>query len=195
MHAPTTVHFDVVYRILRYLKNSPSVGLLYSRKSALCIKGYTNADWAGSITNHLSTSGYCTFVGSNLVTWRSKKPSVVAHSSVKAEFRSMAHGVREILWLCLLFSELRFSATSLIRLYCDNKADIKIAHNPVQHDCTKHIEVDHHFIWEKLLIGIICTPFVKTGDRLADVFTKGLNSYLFTLLFRKLGLFDIYHPA
>lgn len=69
MHAPTTVYLDIVYRILRYLKHNPGAGLLYSRRSDLLIEGYTDADWAGSLTDRRSTSGYCTFVGGNLVTW------------------------------------------------------------------------------------------------------------------------------
>lgn len=82
-----------------------------------------------------------------------------------------------------------------MRLYCDNKAAISIAHNPVQHDRTKHIEVDRHFIREKLHYGIICTPFVQTGDQLVNIFTKGIGHDLFSSLVHKLGLFDIYRPA
>lgn len=69
MHAPTTVHLDAVYHILRYLKHNPGAGLLYSRRSDLLIEGYTDADWVDSLTNSRSTSGYCTFVGGNLLTW------------------------------------------------------------------------------------------------------------------------------
>ena len=62
-----------------------------------------------------------------------------------------------------------------MRLYCDNKSAISIAHNPVQHDRTKHIEVDRYFIKEKLDSGLICTPYVSTKGQLADILTKGLN--------------------
>lgn len=195
MHAPTTLYLDAVYRILQQMKNSPSVGLLYSRQSGLFVEGYTNADQVSSVTNRRSTLGYCTFVGSNLVTQRSKKQSVVARFSVDAEFRSMAYGVCKLLWLRHLFSELGFPITSPMRVYYDNKAAISIAHNPVQHDCTKHIEVDRHSIEENLFAGIICTHFVKTGDQLANVFIKGLRYNLFHSLVGKLGLSDIYHRA
>jgi hypothetical protein len=73
MHSPRESHMEVVYRILRYLKSSPGKGLLFSRHDHLKIEAYTDADWAGSIMDRRSTSGYCTFVGGNLVTWRSKK--------------------------------------------------------------------------------------------------------------------------
>ena len=93
MHAPHTSHFEAVCRILRYLKGAPGRGLLYQSSSTLSITGFSDADWAGSRSDRRSTSGYCTFVGGNLVTWRSKKQSVVARSSAEAEYRAMAHTV------------------------------------------------------------------------------------------------------
>ena len=86
-----------MYRILKYLKNAPGRGLLFSKSSEQEVVGYTDADWAGDQTNRRSTSGYFTFVGGNLVTWRSKKQKVVARSSAEAEYKGMAHGVCELL--------------------------------------------------------------------------------------------------
>ena len=82
-----------------------------------------------------------------------------------------------------------------IRLYCDNKAAISIAHNLVQHDRTKHIEVDRHFIKEKLESGVICTPFVSSSEQTTDIFTKGLFRPVFENLVSKLGMLDIYAPT
>uniref|UniRef100_A0A2N9GKU7 Uncharacterized protein n=1 Tax=Fagus sylvatica TaxID=28930 RepID=A0A2N9GKU7_FAGSY len=156
----------------RYLKSASGKGLMLYKNGHLEVEGYTDADWAGSITDRRSTSGYCTFVGGNLVTWRSKKQSVVARSSAKAEFRAMAHGICEMLWLKAMLKELGVHSKDPMKLYCDNKAAISIAHNPVQHDRTKHVEVDRHFIKEKLTEGLICTPFVRTENQLADILTK-----------------------
>jgi hypothetical protein len=93
MHNPSEDHMDAVIRILRYLKGSPGKGLMFSRNSHLKIKGYTDADWAGSISDRKSTSGYFMFVGGNLVTWRSKKQKVVALSSAEAEFSWNGEGI------------------------------------------------------------------------------------------------------
>ena len=99
MHAPRQPHFEAVCRILRYLKGAPGRGLLYRPSTSLSVTGYSDADWAGSRSDRRSTSGYCTFVGENLVTWRSKKQTVVARSSAEAEYRAMAHTASEMLWV------------------------------------------------------------------------------------------------
>ena len=88
-----------VLRILRYLKGTSNKGVLYSKNDNLDLIGYTDADWAGNRDDRKSTSGYFTLVGGNLVTWKSKKQKVVALSSVEAEFRGIAKGVTEILWI------------------------------------------------------------------------------------------------
>ena len=90
MHSPTEEHLDAVNRILRYLKNIPGKGLIFKKASSLQIEAYTDADWACAFDDHRSTSAYCMFVGSNLVSCRSKKQSMVARISAEAEFRVVA---------------------------------------------------------------------------------------------------------
>lgn len=111
MHNPSEDYMDVVIRMLRYLKASPGKGPMFSKYSHLEINGYTDADWAGSISDRKSTSGYFMFVGENLVTWRSKKQKVVALSSAEAEFRGMAKELCELLWIRRLLTELGFTPT------------------------------------------------------------------------------------
>ncbi|PRQ41825.1 putative RNA-directed DNA polymerase [Rosa chinensis] len=195
MHAPSEDHMNAVYRILRYLKAAPGKGLLFAKKDKLVVEGYTDADWAGSKVDRRSTSGYFTFVGGNLVTWRSKKQKVVARSSAEAEFRGMAHGVCELLWIRHLLKDLGFKNRKTMDLHCDNKAAIEIAHNPVQHDRTKHVEVDRHFIKENLDRKIICFPFVQSEEQLADILTKAVSGKVFNSSLDKLGMIDIYAPT
>nr|CAD1822910.1 unnamed protein product [Ananas comosus var. bracteatus] len=183
---------EAVHRILRYLKTYPGKGLLFSNNGHLKIEAYYDADWASSSDDRRSTTGYCTFVGGNLVTWRSKKETVVARSSAEAEYRAMTHGVCELLWLKRFMQELGLENHRPLILYCDNKAAINIAHNPVQHDRTKHIEIDRNFIKEKLDEGILCIPFVKSRDQLADILTKGLGSSIFNNIVYKMGMINIY---
>ena len=105
-----------------------------------------------------------------MVTWRNKKKLVVARSSAKAEFRAKALGM----WIKYILEDLKIGISKPMKLYCDNKAAISMAHNPVQHDKTKNVEIDRHFIKEKLESGIICTPYVSLDGQVVDVFTKGL---------------------
>ncbi|XP_070667379.1 uncharacterized mitochondrial protein AtMg00810-like [Malus domestica] len=149
MHNPGEQHMNVVMRILRYLKGSPGKGILFKRNNHLRVEGYTDADWTDSIDDRRSTSGYFTFVGVNLVTWRSKKQNVVARSSSEAEYKGMALGICEIMWLKLLLRDLGILHDQPMKLFCDNKVARDIAHNPVQHDRTKHVEVDRFFIKKK----------------------------------------------
>ncbi|GAV80943.1 LOW QUALITY PROTEIN: hypothetical protein CFOL_v3_24402, partial [Cephalotus follicularis] len=190
MHDHHSSHLEAAYRILRYLKSSPGRGILFSPNSHLAVEAYTDAD-AGCPDNTRSTSGYCTFVGGNLVTWRSKKQVVVARSSAKAEFRSVAHGLCEFLWLQGLLADLNFPVQSPMKLFCDSKSAISIAHNPMQNDRTKHVEIDRHFIKEKLT-RVIIMHFVSSETQLAGVFTKGLGGKLFCPIVSKLGMIDIH---
>ncbi|CAJ2663478.1 unnamed protein product [Trifolium pratense] len=195
MHQPKEIHLQAALRIVQYLKGTPGRGILFERNGSVGLEAYTDADYAGSIVDRRSTTGYCTFLGGNLVTWKSKKQSVVSRSSAEAEFRAMAQGICELLWLKSILEDLRIKSDEPMKLYCDNKSAISIAHNPVQHDRTKHIEVDRHFIKEKLDSGLICTPYVSSQGNLADLLTKGLNGNNFERIVSKLGMINIHSPA
>ncbi|RVX12571.1 Retrovirus-related Pol polyprotein from transposon RE1 [Vitis vinifera] len=138
-------------------------GLYFKKTSSREVKVFTDADWAGSLTDRRSTTGYCSYVWGNLVTWRSKKQSVVARSNAEAEFRAIAHGICEGMWLQRILKELEIISNSTMTVLCDNKATISIAKNPVQHDRTKHVEIDRHFIKEKLEGGTIILMYIPSS--------------------------------
>ena len=115
---------------------------------------------------------------------------------MEAEFRAVALGICEAMWIIRrILQELRASEVLPMKLYCDNKAAISIAHNPVLHDRTKHVEVDKHFIKEKIEDGLVCMVYVPTEDQVADLLTKGLPKKQFDFLVNKLTLKDIFKPA
>lgn len=107
MLSPTEEHLETVYRILKYLKGTPGRGLFFKKGEDRSVEVFINAEWAGAIEDRRSTSGYCTLVWGNLVTWRSKKQIVVARSSAEAELRSVARGICEVLWLKMSLYELK----------------------------------------------------------------------------------------
>uniref|UniRef100_A0A2N9H2N5 Uncharacterized protein n=1 Tax=Fagus sylvatica TaxID=28930 RepID=A0A2N9H2N5_FAGSY len=195
MTNPRVPHMNAVIRILKYLKNAPGRGLFYRSSGHLRIEGYTDADWAGSPSDRKSTTGYCTFIGGNLVTWKSKKQSVVARSSAEAEYRAMAHTTCELTWLRTVLQEFGLLTQGPTPLYCDNQAAIHIVSNPVFHERTKHIEVDCHFVRSKVESKDIITPFVPSGSQLANIFTKALPKNAIDSICSKLRVIDIYSPA
>ncbi|XP_026452224.1 uncharacterized protein LOC113352640 [Papaver somniferum] len=143
--APRSTHYAVVLRILRYLKGTLHQGLHFSSTSDLKLKAYSDSDWAGDVTDRLSTTGYCMFLGNALISWHSKKQSVVSRSSAEAEYRALAHTTSEISWLRWLLGDMGVHLSGPTPLFCDNKAAIHITHNDVFHERTKYIEIDCHF--------------------------------------------------
>nr|XP_017191703.2 uncharacterized protein LOC108174764 [Malus domestica] len=133
MDSPTVDHLNIIMRILRYLKGSIGEGITMHNNQSTVISGYTYADWAGNAIDKKSTTGYCTFIGGNLVTWKSKKQQVIAHSSAKAEYRAMVTTACELIWLKGLLSDLGFSSSTPMSLMCDNQAAMHIAANPMFH--------------------------------------------------------------
>ncbi|XP_047338328.1 uncharacterized mitochondrial protein AtMg00810-like [Impatiens glandulifera] len=139
LHAPRTSHLSVVYRILHYLKAALGVGIWMKRNNCIDIIGYTDAYWACNF-DRKSTTDFCTFVGGNLVMWRSKKQKTVSRSNVKAEYRVMAATNGELIWIKYILTNLGVELKT-IKMYCNNNAARYIASNLVFHERTKQIEL------------------------------------------------------
>lgn len=151
MHKPMESHFTAVKHILRYIKGTLTHALIFT-KSPLHLSAYSDADWAGSTEDRRSTGGYCIYLGSNLVSWSAKKQVTVARSSTEAEYKALANATAELVWLMQLLQHLHVSpSNSIPTLWCDNSSAISLASNPVFHARTKHVEVDFHFVREKVL--------------------------------------------
>jgi len=120
---------------------------------------------------------------------------MVALSSAEAEFRGMAKGLCELLWLRRLLTKIGFAPNCKINLFCNNKTAINISHNPIQHDRTKHVEIDRYFIKQNLEAKIIQFPFVKSEDQLVDILTKAMCSKNFYNSLDKLNIQNLYAPT
>jgi hypothetical protein len=172
-------------RVLRYLKGTVEFGLHYTRGS-LQLNGYCDSDWAGSPDDRKSTTGYGIYLGPCLISWAAKKQAVIARSSTEAEYRSMALTVAEMYWLRMLFQELRVPLLQTPCLWVDNLGALSLSSNPVFHARTKHIEVDYHFIREKIFNKDLLARYISTQSQPSDIFTKGLSKARFLLLRGKL---------
>lgn len=120
---------------------------------------------------------------------------MVARSSAEAEYKAVAHGICELLWLKRILDELKIIPSGPMRLYYDSKAAISISNNLVQHGRTKHIKIDRHFIKEKMKSGEVSMIHVPSKEQVADIFTKGFSKQVFESFTSKLGLFNLYKPA
>ncbi|XP_026419899.1 uncharacterized protein LOC113315869 [Papaver somniferum] len=188
MSAPRSTHYAVVLRIMRYLKSTLHQGLHFSSTSDFELKAYSDSDWAGDVTDGRSTSGYCMFLGNSLISWRSKKQSLVSRSSAEEEYRALAHTTSEIVWLRWLLGDMGVHLSGPTPLFCDNKAATHITHNDVFHERTKHVEIDCHFVrhhYKKQTIGL---HYATSKLQIADLFKKTHPSKRLQFLSSKLNM-------
>lgn len=179
MHDPRASHLNALKRVLRYLKGTITDGLQLYKSSTTTLTAYTDADWAGCPDTRRSTSGYCVFLGSNLVSWSSKRQDTVSRSSAEAEYKGVANVVAETCWIRNLLLELKCPISTATLVYCDNISAVYLSTNPVKHQRTKHVEIDIHFVREKVAMGQVRVLHVPSSSQFADIFTKGLPTSLF----------------
>ncbi|XP_068666717.1 uncharacterized mitochondrial protein AtMg00810-like [Aristolochia californica] len=192
---PRLPHLQAVHHLLRYLKTSPGQGLLFSSTSSLQVRVYSDADWGSCLDSRRSTTGFCIFIGDSLVSWKAKKQTTVSRSSAKAEYRApLSSTASEIIWLQQLLPDFQVKVASPTLFYCDNQTAIHIASNPTFHERTKHIEIDCHFVRERVTSGVLKLLPIRSEYQLDHMFTKPFPStHLFSLL-SKMAIKDIYKP-
>ena len=152
---------------------------------------FSDSDWACDKDDRKSVAGYAVYIGSNLVSWCSKKQPVVSRSSTEAEYRALAQATSEAVWIQALLDELKIKLAAAPIMWCDNQGAIALAYNPVYHAKTKHVELDIHFIREKVAAKKIVVQFVRSEDQTADILTKPLTFDQFHYLRSKLNV----HPG
>ena len=172
LHAPTTVHWSTVKRILRYVQSTIKLGLHIKKSESMLVSAFSDADWAGCVDDRRSTGGFAVFLGSNLVSWTARKQPSVSRSSTEAEYKALANATAELLWIQKLLTEIGIHHPPRARLWCDNLGATYLSANTVFHARTKHIEIDFHFVRERVAQKLLDVRFISTGDQVADGFTK-----------------------
>jgi len=172
MQAPKETHMEAVRRVVRYIKGSAGQGLLLRRDCNMQLVGFCDSDWGACPLSRKSLTGYFVMLGGSPISWRTKKQTTVSRSSAEAEYRSLADATSELVWLRSFLAALGIFLDRPMRLFCDNQAALHIAHNPVFHERTKHIELDCHFVREKLEAGLLALSKISTKQQPADLLTK-----------------------
>ncbi|WMV12438.1 hypothetical protein MTR67_005823 [Solanum verrucosum] len=166
MQQPKRSHWEAAMRLVRYIKTNPGQGILLSNKKSLELEAFCDSDWAAYPNTR--------------------------RSSAEAEYRSMAGVVVEVIWLVGVLKELNVNVATPVKLHCDSKAALQIAANPIFHERTKHIEIDCHFVRERIKSGMILSTYVNTNQQPTGILTKGLGAASHHMLLSKLGVFNVY---
>ena len=195
MHSPKGEHMQAARRLLRYLKGSPGDGILLHAKNDLQLYGFCDSDWGACPLSRRSLTGYFVTLGGSPISWKTKKQATVSRSSAEAEYRAMAEATSELVWLRSLLASLGVFHSQPMKLFCDSQSALHIAKNPVFHERTKHIELDCHFVREKLTAGLLRLLHITTQHQPADIFTKTLGKKQFQYLKHKLGMLSLHAPT
>lgn len=169
------VHWLAVKRVLYYLKGTMSTGLLIQPSPSNTITGLLNADWATNIHDWKSIAINCVFLGNSLISWSSKKQTIVICSSTESKYRALTHASVEVTWIWNLLNKIGFPVFGVPVVWCNTLGAGALAANLVFHAHTKHIEIDIHFVRDQVLKRLLDVHFVPFEEQLADCLTNSLT--------------------
>lgn len=181
-------HWTAAKRILKYLKTTQDISIVFDGSNKGELIAYADANWAGDLDTRRSTTGYIFFLNGSAVSWNSKRQPTVATSSTEAEYMSLYSATQEATWFRSLLKDMKYSVDSATTIYQDNQACIALAKNPVYHARTKHIDIKFHFLRDKVAHGVIALEYKPTEEMVADGFTKALSRDKHTKFVAGLGM-------
>ena len=189
LHFPTSDHWSVVKRILRYMQYTRDMRPHIRRSSSSFLSASIDSDWTGCSDDRRSTSGIAVYFGTNFISWSSRKQNTVSRSSTKSEYKSLANATAEVVWVQLLLKKLGVFQPRLLSLWCDSLNATYLSASPVFHARTKHIEVDFHFVREQVAKKLLDIRFMSSLNQTTDIFTKALLVQSFVSFRHNLNLF------
>ena len=190
MSNPTQEHWSAVKPIFRYIKGTLNYSLQFvlSKASDITLYGYADADWAGDFDARKSTSGYVFYIGQSIISWCSKRQSVVALSTAEAEYISLCNAATEAIWLRQLFRDLGFTQNKSTIIYEDNQSSIASANDGKFQSRTKHIDTKFHFMKDVVAQNLLDIVYCELEHMKADILTKSLPRNKFKSLRNFLGI-------
>jgi len=187
---PGIEHWKMAKKALRYAQGTKGLMLTYKRSDSLEIRGYSDADFAGDKDDRKSTTGYVFTLAGGAISWRSSKQSIVASSTMYAEFIACFEATGQALWLKKFISDLKVvdCISRPLKMYCDNQPAVFYAHNNKSSNATKPIEIKYYVVKDKIQDHTISLEHIRTKDMLADPLTKGLPPNVFKEHLAGMGL-------
>lgn len=187
---PTQEHMNAVSHLFQYLKGTKDLGLLYRKEAGLTLRGFVDSDFGNCEDTRKSTTGYVFTLAGAPIDWKSKRQDTVAISTMDAEYLAAGAAAAQAIWIRNFINDLRIPGCHIrsVPLYIDNNAALKLTRNPEFHAKSKHIDIKHHFIREKVKDGILDTLRVSSKDNIADLLTKTLGKVSHESLVDKAGL-------
>lgn len=173
LNNPGQAHWTAAKHLLAYLKNTKLYQLTFTKDEGELV-GYTDSDWAGTIDNRHSTSGYVFTYANCAITWRSGLQDIVATSTTEAEYIGMYEATKEAIWLRSFFNDLLGNCLPTTTIFGDNLGSIQLSGNPVFHRRTKHIDVKYHSLREQVQSRSVKFTHIPTNLQVADIFTKAI---------------------
>ena len=183
---PGLIHWEAVKCILHYLSGTKAHALTYGNEHHN-LHSYMDADGASQDHRH-AISGYAFLIDGATISWASHKQELITLSTAKAEYVAATHAVKECIWLHRLTSQLFNNGTSSTTLYCDNQAAIHLVTEDNYHACTKHIDIQYHFICQMITDRAINIIYCPTQDMTMDILTKALPKHRVVIHLQNLGI-------
>lgn len=188
LSVPVDEHQQACKRLLRYLIRTIHFGIQFYQKESLQLNCFSDLNWTCHRDDRKSTASYIVYLGANLVSQSFKKQHVVSRSSTESKYRALALCTAEVMWIKGLLHKQLVQIVATPAMWCDNQRAIALATNPIYHAKTKHIELDIHFIQEKVQAKQIVANFISSENQNANILTKALTYRQFIYLRLKLNV-------
>jgi hypothetical protein len=197
MHKPLQSHLKIALRLLRYLKASPGLGVMFSKGSSLVLTRFSDSDWGKCMSKRRCVTGFCLYLGSRLISCKSKQQSIVSKSSAEAEYRAMCMTGSDMVWVLKLLDDFQVRTSLPVTIHCDNNVALLISNNLVFHERTTHFKIDMFFLREKVMSGLFKNFKIDTGEQPAISLPRvlvfvSINTFVESCVFKTFLVIDLW---